>query len=217
MAPRDATRDELRTWALRARENLERATDLLPARTKDGETLRALAPRLAEILTVLDGQSAAPEVIRAHGDLHLGQILVAPDGFRIVDFEGEPLSTPDERRAHRHPLRDVASMLRSLDHVGRSAGRRAEQSHGGPLDAPGLDLPAWLDRSRERFLDGYRAALRDARVWVEIDPDLLRAFEVDKELYEVAYAATYLPTLLWAPIDGLRGLAAGGPTGGRHP
>lgn len=214
MAPREATRDELRAWARRARENMDRAVDLLPARTADGKTLRALAPRLAQILTVLEGQSATPEVIRAHGDLHLGQILVAPDGFRIIDFEGEPLSTPDERRAHRHPLRDVASMLRSIDHVGRSAGRRAERSNGGPLDAPGLDLPAWLDRSRERFLDGYRAALRDARIWVDIDPDLLLAFEVDKELYEVAYAATYLPSWLWAPMEGLRGLAA--PPGRGH-
>ena len=57
----------------------------------------------------------------------------------------------------RSPLRDVASMLRSLDHVGRSAGRRAEARNGGPLEQPGLDLDGWLRRSRERFLEAYRA------------------------------------------------------------
>ena len=40
----------------------------------------------------------------------------------------------------------------------------------------------------------------------QIDPDLLHAFEVDKELYEFAYAATYLPSWLYAPTEGMRAL-----------
>ena len=59
-----------------------------------------------------------------------------------------------------------------------------------------------------RFLEAYREGLREQRVWVDDDPALLLAFEVDKELYEVAYAATYLPTWLWAPTEGLRWLFA---------
>jgi hypothetical protein len=39
-----------------------------------------------------------------------------------------------------------------------------------------------------------------------LDPTLLRAFELDKECREFIYAATYLPTRLWAPTEGLRGL-----------
>ncbi|MGH2477011.1 MAG: alpha-amylase, partial [Candidatus Limnocylindrales bacterium] len=157
-------------------------------------------------LTVIDALPTAPEVIRAHGDYHLGQVLVAPDGFRIIDFEGEPLSTPDERRAHRSALRDVASMLRSLDHVARSAERRAVARNGGPLDRSGLDLAAWIRRARDRFLEAYAGGLIEARVRIDLDPDLLRAFEVDKELYEFGYAATYLPTWLYAPTEGMRAL-----------
>ena len=41
-------------------------------------------------------------------------------------------------------------MLRSLDHVARSAQRRAEARDGGPLEHPGLDIDAWLRRARER-------------------------------------------------------------------
>ncbi len=171
MAPRPATRDELRSWSREAHANLERALDVAAVDDGAAATIRDLAPRIQEVLTVVDALPEAPEVIRAHGDLHLGQILIAPDGYRIIDFEGEPLSTPEERRAHRHPLRDVASMLRSLDHVGRSAGRRAEERNGGPLATPGLDLPGWLSRSRERFLEAYREGLREARVWVDDDPD----------------------------------------------
>ncbi|MEO5883917.1 MAG: hypothetical protein ABIQ58_00155 [Candidatus Limnocylindrales bacterium] len=214
MGPRQASVDELRSWAVRAHDHLERALDLAPLGTDAPAVLRDLAPRILASLTVLDALPTAPNVIRAHGDLHLGQVLIVPDGFRIVDFEGEPLSTPEERRAHRHPLRDVASMLRSIDHVGRSAGRRAARANGGPLAEPGLDLDGWLRRARQRFLEAYRDGLRDAHVSVDLDPALLLAFEVDKELYEFAYAAAYLPSWLWAPTEGMRGLFVGDGIGG---
>jgi trehalose synthase-fused probable maltokinase len=204
MAPRRATRDEVRAWAIAAHARLAAALEVAPGIA--GETVRELAPRIAEAITVIDALPTAPEVIRAHGDYHLGQVLIAPDGFRIIDFEGEPLGPPAERRAHRPALRDLASMLRSLDHVGRSAGRRAAARHGGPLEHAGLDLAAWIRRSRERFLEAYRTGLRERRVAIDLDPDLLHAFEVDKELYEFTYAATYLPGWLYAPTEGMRGL-----------
>jgi maltose alpha-D-glucosyltransferase/alpha-amylase len=209
MAPRPATRSEVRGWASEADAHFQRALDVAPAGDEAGDVIRRSAARIAEVLGMLRAVPAVPDVIRAHGDYHLGQVLIAPDGYRIIDFEGEPLSTPDERRAHRHPLRDVASMLRSLDHVGRSSGRRAVARNGGPLDHVGLDLSEWLRRSRERFLEAYRVGLLEARVMPAVDEDLLLAFEVDKELYEFAYAATYLPSWLWAPTEGLRGLLAG--------
>jgi maltose alpha-D-glucosyltransferase/alpha-amylase len=204
MAPRDATRDEVRSWATAAHQHLATALDL--ATGAAATLLRDLAPRIAESISVIDALPTAPEVVRAHGDYHLGQVLIAPDGFRIVDFEGEPLSPVQARRAHRPALRDVASMLRSLDHVARSARRRAEATNGGRLEHVGLDLDAWIARARERFLEAYRAGLLERRVWADIDPDLLHAFELDKELYEFAYAATYLPVWLYAPTEGMRAL-----------
>jgi maltose alpha-D-glucosyltransferase/alpha-amylase len=204
MTPREATRAELRGWAAAAHKHLAEALDV--ATGEAATLLRDLAPRISDALSVIDALPTAPEVVRAHGDYHLGQVLIAQDGFRIVDFEGEPLSDVAVRRAHRPPLRDVASMLRSLDHVARSAGRRAEATNGGPLERASLDLDAWIRRARERFLDAYRSGLLERRVWMDIDPDLLHAFEVDKELYEFAYAATYLPTWLYAPIGGMRAL-----------
>jgi maltose alpha-D-glucosyltransferase/alpha-amylase len=204
LAPRTATRDEIRLWASAAHEHLAAALEVAPGDA--GELLRDLAPRIAETITVLDALPTAPDVIRAHGDYHLGQVLIAPDGFRIIDFEGEPLASPEQRRAHRPALRDVASMLRSIDHVARSARHRAERRNGGPLERTGLDPDAWIRRARERFLEAYRSGLAERRVAVDLDPDLLHAFEVDKELYEFAYAATYLPSWLFAPTEGMRSL-----------
>ena len=204
--PRPATRDELRAWARQARTQLSRAIDIAPGEA--GRLLHELAPRIAAELTVFEALPSPPLLTRVHGDYHLGQVLIAPDGFRIVDFEGEPTRPIDERRAHQSPLRDVASMLRSLDHVGRSARRRAEARNGGPLEAAGLDIDGWLLRSRTRFLDAYRAGLREAGAPITVDPDLIRAFEIEKECYEFIYAATYLPSWLWAPTEGMRGLFA---------
>ncbi|HYH93224.1 MAG TPA: hypothetical protein VD763_08705 [Candidatus Saccharimonadales bacterium] len=209
MEPRPATRSEIRAWARDAREHLDAALDVTPGDA--GRTLKALAPRIAESLTVLDALSSAPDVVRAHGDYHLGQVLIAPDGFRIIDFEGEPGVPVEARRAHRPALRDVASMLRSLDHVGRSAGRRAVEANGGPLERPGLDLDGWQRRARERFLEAYAEGLKEARIWPDLDPSLLRAFEIDKELGEFVYAATYLPSWLYAPTEGMAGLFADEP------
>jgi maltose alpha-D-glucosyltransferase/alpha-amylase len=211
--PRRATRDELRGWALAARRQLVRAVDVTPGEA--GRALHELASAAAAELTVFEAMAATPLLTRIHGDYHLGQVLVTPDGYRIIDFEGEPLRSIDERRAHGSPLRDVASMLRSLDHVGRSAGRRAVARNGGPLDAAGLDLDGWLRRSRERFVDAYRSGLREAGSPIVVDPELIRAFEVEKECYEFIYASTYLPSWLWAPTEGLRGLLAGAMAGDR--
>jgi len=204
--PRPATRDELRAWGRAARIQLSRAIDVAPGEA--GRLLRDLAPRIAAELTVFEALPAPPLLTRVHGDYHLGQVLIAPDGFRIVDFEGEPLRPLEARRAHQSPLRDVASMLRSLDHVGRSAARRAETRNGGRVESPGLDLDGWLHRSRERFLDAYKIGLREAGAPIVVDPDLIRAFEIEKECYEFIYAATYLPSWLWAPTEGMRGLFA---------
>jgi maltose alpha-D-glucosyltransferase/alpha-amylase len=204
--PRRATRDELRAWARNAARQLVRAVDVTPGEA--GRTLHELAAQIAAELTVFEALPTTPLLTRVHGDYHLGQVLIAPDGFRIVDFEGEPLRPLADRRAHGSPLRDVASMLRSLDHVGRSAGRRAVTRNDGPLESPGLDLEGWLRRSRERFLDAYRSGLREAGSPIVLDPALVRAFEIEKECYEFIYASTYLPSWLWAPTEGMRGLFA---------
>jgi maltose alpha-D-glucosyltransferase/alpha-amylase len=209
LTPRDASRAELRAWWRAARGGLARATDVVPGGSEAATVLRDLSPRIASGFEAFQASATLPLLTRIHADYHLGQVLISPDGYRIVDFEGDPLRTMEERRALDSPLRDVASMLRSLDHVGRSAGRRAAARNEGPVASPGLDLPAWLHRSRERFLAAYRAGLRESGAPIVLDPTLLRAFELDKECREFIYAATYLPSWLWAPTEGLRGLFDG--------
>ena len=71
-----------------------------------------------------------------------------------------------------------------------------------------MDLDGWLARARERFLEAYRDGLREARVWIDTDPALLRAFEIDQELYEFTYATRYMPSWLYAATEGMTALFA---------
>jgi maltose alpha-D-glucosyltransferase / alpha-amylase len=204
--PREAGRGDLRSWHKAARVQLQRALDAVGGAA--AEELRSMAPVIAEQLTVFEALAGVPILTRVHGDYHLGQLLETRHGYRVIDFEGEPTRPLEERRRRNSPLRDVASMLRSIDHVGRSARRRAVTRRGRPVESPGLDVEAWLRRARERFLDAYREGLRTNGAPIEVDVDLLRAFEFEKECYEFIYAAKYLPDWLWAPLEGMRALVA---------
>jgi trehalose synthase-fused probable maltokinase len=211
LAPRLATHDELKAWRLDAHRQLSLAIPAVAAVDPEAAAeLRRESAAIAARASRFEALATAPLVMRIHADLHLGQVLVSDDGYRVIDFEGEPLRSVEDRRRPDSPLRDVASMLRSLDHVARSALRRAERRNGGPLERPGLDAEAWIGRARERFLAAYSGGLRAAGSGIMLDPDLLDAFEVAKETYEFVYAATVLPTWLWAPRGGMRWLLTHG-------
>ena len=200
LRPRWATGDDLALWRQRGEEALDRALGLL-----DGEAaaeLGAWAPWIREELAGLERQVKPPLLTRVHGDLHLGQVLRSARGFLVIDFEGDPTRSLAERRLHGSPLRDVACMLRSFDHVARSAMRRAG---GGEVR-----IERWLTCSRGAFLDAYVQTLAEQDAPFRLETGLVRAFELEKECSEYVYAATYLPSWLFVPRASMRALAESG-------
>lgn len=132
---------------------------------------------------------------RVHGDLHLGQLLRVDTGWVVLDFEGEPSRSLADRTGLMSPLRDIAGMLRSFDY----ASRHLLAEHPGRAD---LEYRAaeWADRNREAFCDGYaEVSAGDPRK----DAVLLRAFELDKAVYETVYESRNRPAWLSIPLAGI--------------
>jgi maltose alpha-D-glucosyltransferase/alpha-amylase len=188
--------------------------DLLAQRhaTLDVET-GALAARVLDMreglrtrLRLLGTQAGPLVTIRVHGDYHLGQVLVLQDDFVILDFEGEPARTLDERRARQPVLRDIAGMARSFSYAAEQAMTNA--AGGDPNRAAHLELWAgrWAAHMSTAFLAGYLAT-NSARPLLPPDRDRLQAgldlFVLDKAAYELRYELNNRPDWVRVPLKGL--------------
>lgn len=186
--PADAARRDAAVATMHDR--LETATREAPAVAEHADAIRAVYARAADAVW--------PDLQRVHGDLHLGQVLAAPDprGWVFLDFEGEPLRPLDERSLPDVTLRDLAGMLRSFDYVAGALAHEAE-----PVDAA-----AWAADARARFLQGYE---RGTGVDLADHRALLDAFELDKAVYEVVYETRNRPDWVGIPSAAVGRLVGG--------
>jgi maltokinase len=181
-------------------EDLERVADgmirHLHAAAERVAELEPYVDALGEVLAALGSLDKPVQTQRVHGDFHLGQVMRTVDGWVLLDFEGEPSRTLAERRAMAPALKDVAGMARSFDYAAHHMGGE------GPEGAA-----RWAEHNFDAFCRGYAAVSgQDPREQMT----LLRAYEIDKAVYEAVYEATNRPTWLSIPLGAIRRLTEGG-------
>ena len=102
------------------------------------------------------------------------------------------------------PLRDVAGMVRSFHYAARTG--LAER--GRDVDAELVDLAdAWEARAVDAYLAGYRHVEGVVELLPATDEDrdkVLRAFELDKAVYEVIYELAHRPEWVDIPAAAVR-------------
>ena len=145
--------------------------------------------------------------IRIHGDYHLGQVLRAKNDFVLLDFEGEPARSLEERRRKQCPLKDVAGMLRSFSYAAWSGLDAYRQRHPDSTLEPWARL--WQNSVSTAFLNAYRdtVAANPNLMPAPAQADaLLSAYLLEKALYELLYELNNRPTWVRIPLSGILAL-----------
>jgi maltose alpha-D-glucosyltransferase/alpha-amylase len=178
---------------------------LPPSSHTEARDLLEREPRIYQLFEPLLGRRITTLRIRRHGDLQLGSVLYTGKDFVIIDFDGKRDRPLVERRRKRSPLRDVAGLLRSLQHAAFTAlnDPAVVRASDRPAAAPWAWL--WYRFAAAAFLRGYFDAARDSH-WL---PDrresalLLDAFLLDKALRELRDDLEQRPEAAAVSLDAL--------------
>lgn len=146
------------------------------------------------------------ERIRIHGDYHLGQVLVDHDDFYLLDFEGEPESTIQDRKVKQPPLKDVAGMFRSFHYAIYSTIFNSDDSFASSQEELfeageilykymiGVFMETYVQKVQEENLNiGYKQEIEF----------LLDYCLLEKAVYELGYELNSRPRWTIIPLRGI--------------
>ena len=190
-------KEQLAELAAAMDQRLDAAIEVVP-------DLDAHADGLREAFDAVAGLSEPVVVQRIHADFHLGQTLRTVRGWKIVDFEGEPAKPLSERVRPDSAWRDVAGMLRSFDYAAHAVEADVQEA-GAQIQYRATE---WVERNSTAFLEGYvEASDRTESGELSVDQKvLLRAYEVDKAVYETVYEARNRPDWISIPLSAIERL-----------
>ncbi len=207
----------LRNLTSRSFDKLARAT-LSPAAAALAAQMRARRRELNALFDRYFAGTSGGQVMRVHGDYHLGQVLYTGRDLYVVDFDGEPARTRAERERLRSPLADIAGMIRSFHYA--AFGALSGEITGSQIreqDRPLLlTWAAFHERwSSATFLAAYVAGMSGAgllpltpgRLELELEVHLL-----EKALYELGYELDTRPHWVELPLRGILDVLGSAPS-----
>jgi maltose alpha-D-glucosyltransferase/alpha-amylase len=181
------------------RQNLEK----LSPRTKTmAVQLLDSQEDLVHILKDTYQAGANAMLMRLHGDLHLGQVLVSEDRMLVTDFEGEPGRSYEERRRKQPPVKDIAGMIRSFQYAIYSAKLFNEDKEIHEDDL--IPLDNLLNHLVEVYLKAYCTTFERSDASCGDFTGFLRFFVIEKAVYELKYEINNRPDWAVIPIAGLQ-------------
>jgi maltose alpha-D-glucosyltransferase/alpha-amylase len=101
--------------------------------------------------------------------------------------------------------RDVAGLIRSIDYSVSAARQRALKLGSDDDGRLETALARWRDQSIATFLDSYREAMTDPRLWPTdrtAADNLLRFFLLEKAFYEIEYELSHRPDWVRVALAG---------------
>src|SRR5262245_60007953 len=177
-------------------------TDVVPLAERLLASREAVVTRLRSVTAVESGGSK----IRIHGDYRLAQILMVEADIYIQNFEGHPTWPAAAQREKLSPLRDVASMVRSLSYAAHAALLTLPAPGAVEIDTLRQWGYLWQTWASAAFLQTYLAESSET-VHREIRPKdrdtLLAFFMLDRALRELDGELNNRPDWVGIPLRGI--------------
>ncbi|MBF0502084.1 MAG: maltose alpha-D-glucosyltransferase [Candidatus Riflebacteria bacterium] len=213
-APKPITPNDLREWKSRVLREGKRLLALL--RSKKAQLVKPIQEKIKLLLSLRDRfismmedilpEEATAICIRTHGDLHLGQVLLARNDFFIIDFEGEPNRTSREARIKQPVGRDLAGMLRSFNYAACTALKKCTEERPQDYQRYCSLIRSWEAGAIEHFLAGYQSGIGESSSLIGNQKEfqqLLHFFLMEKVIYEIEYELGHRPDWLDIPVSGM--------------
>lgn len=174
---------------------------------KEAEEVLNLEKNVMDHFRMILQRKISTVKIRIHGNYHLGHVLYTGKDFVILDFESNPTKTLSERKLKHSPLRDVASMLRSLHYAVYTV--LLKHTSLRPEDISVLEpwTDFWYKSMGSAFLRSYLDTTEKAP-FIPKDPEeleiLLKTFLLDKALRELSHELNDRPEWVIIPLRGIK-------------
>ncbi len=173
---------------------------------KEAEKILSLQSEILKFCKNILRKKISAQKIRIHGDYHLGQVLSTGDDFIIIDFEGEPIRSPGERRLKFTSFRDVAGMVRSFHYAVYSVFFQRSKIRPEDMEAMQPWIEPWYYYITGAFLNSYLETVKGSDFIPEAKDELsilLNVFLIDKSIYEIGYELNNRPDWVVIPMEGL--------------
>jgi maltose alpha-D-glucosyltransferase/alpha-amylase len=205
-------------WAEAVVEELTSTLHLLQQRLENlsGAALAAAGAVLAQADDLATRASSLGRPVNAlksrlHGNLHLGQILIVGSDLMLTGFGSTPDHGVAQGRAKHSALRDVATVLRSIDAAAAAALGRLTAERGAD-QAPLQRLArGWRTVAREAFLAGYREQIAGCGSWPSDAAEaerLIALFGLERALGDVRDGLVRRPERVAISLEALLDLLA---------